>query len=610
MEILIFVLALAMFAGAVVLLAMDRRRRGGSAAPGDDAMIDDSLTGPADDGWLDAPDADEGDHSGAARARPRRAIPAESAAEPAAESAQPVRGEARIVGAARPNGVPAMIRRTPGRDDDTGSRRGKGRRRRGRRADSEDGESDRGPFPDEDGGEFAGDAAPAALEAGDDGMRDDGYVDAELVDDGDTGADDADDTAGGVGLNTDEDEPSEDPNRTGDTPATDGDAAAADDAAADDDADLHDAAGREMEGASARHPRAVRTGPFAGLADRLRFPRHGRRARRAWAREINGEYTRADPRLSAVWARTPEGQARDVVSGFAYGSELRLADVGGRTVIALRRDAGSDVVLEFARDRGDGLSLVEEVPGGSVASTDPVLVRRLLTAAEIDSVRRMPGCVEALWAEGEWAIALLARESGPEQWEEALPAVAEFSGVARRLPPTDGGRSLDPATWDPTRPRAGDAGTDRDSADRGAPAGAAGPMDRHLRAVPDAPAASPAEPQDEDPVWRPAPVAPAEPVDMPSRSVGRRMGDGEFRDLGSGAGDSASELPALGQDPDHVRAPRTGVRVLRDGDAPSGIFGDGPAVADPAAGDPGEDRPAGPGDRTDNDDTEQEGTKR
>ncbi|WP_448852668.1 hypothetical protein [Corynebacterium sp. 335C] len=346
----------------------------------------------------------------------------------------------------------------------------------------------------------------------------------------------------------------------------------------------------------ARHEPAARHGGIAGLVDRIRPSRHGRGARRAWAREINGEFSRTEPAPAAGWERTPEGAPRDVVTGFSHGRELRLADVGGRTVVALRRETGSDVVLEFARDRGDGLSLVEEVPGGSVASTDPVLVRRLLTAAEIDSVRRMPGCIDALWAEGEWAIALLADDSGPDDWDEALPAVAEFADVARRLPPSDGDRVLDPSTWDPTRPHAGDAPVDRGAAP--APA-AAGPMDRHLRAVPEHDA--PEDVHDEDPVWRPAPVAPAEPVDMPTRSVGRRMGDGEFRDLGSDEGDAAG-LPALGQDPDHQRSPRTGVRLRRTDGGPSGIFADGIADDDP-------DR-AGDRDDNDHDDTDKEGTER
>lgn len=49
------------------------------------------------------------------------------------------------------------------------------------------------------------------------------------------------------------------------------------------------------------------------------------------------------------------------------------------------------------------------------------------------------------------------------------------------------------------------------------------------------------------------------------------MGDGEFRDIG----ESASGLPALGEDPEHSRATVTGGRIIRPDTGPAGIFGDG-----------------------------------
>lgn len=319
-----------------------------------------------------------------------------------------------------------------------------------------------------------------------------------------------------------------------------------------------------------------RRGAFTDLADRLRSPQQGRRARKAWARERGGEYVRVDPALSGMWLRMPEGQAHDVVAGFAHGRELRMADIGGHTIIALRRDVASDVVVEFARDRGPGLTVLAEAGGASAATNDPAVVTRLLTPEEIDSAPRMPLCIDALWVEGEWAIARLADGSVPEDWDAALPAVAEFADVARRLPPADGGELLDVTAWDPTRPSADDppatAGSGASGAAASAGAPMSGPVDRHLRIVPDR--AEVPEPAVEEPVWRPELRPMAEPIDLPSRSVATRMGDGEFRDLGS---DPAGGLPALGEDPDHVRTRARGGRVLRRGDRPSGIFADATA---------------------------------
>ncbi|AYJ33553.1 hypothetical protein D4R08_09940 [Corynebacterium xerosis] len=297
-------------------------------------------------------------------------------------------------------------------------------------------------------------------------------------------------------------------------------------------------------------------GPLAGMA--------ARRARKAWALGRNADFRKIDAEVASWWDRVPAGDARDVVSGFAHGREMHLCDVGGVTLLALRRAIPSDEILEFSRDGRTDLPEVGVEGGITVSATDPEIIHRIFDERAHRALRDLPDVIDAAWAEGEWVIGAFADGSGPDDWDDALAPLAAFADIARRLPPSPGSiGEFDAGHRDPTRPAAGDG-------EVAAPG--------HLRPlasgspVATAPAAATAvaEPADEAPTWRP-PTAPPVPVDMPTRSVGKRMGDGEFRDIG----ESASGLPALGEDPEHSRATVTGGRIIRPDTGPAGIFGDG-----------------------------------
>lgn len=321
-----------------------------------------------------------------------------------------------------------------------------------------------------------------------------------------------------------------------------------------------------------RPPEAV-AAALGGIAGRLRPAPGGRRARKAWAAQRNAGFATADPALAGQWGRVPEGQARDVVSGFAHGREMHLADVGGTTVLALRRPVGSPEVLEFSRDGGADLREVGVEDGVLVSAGDPELIHRIFDDRAHRVLRRMPPAVTAQWAEGDWAISALAEGAGPADWDAAVDQLAEFADIVRRLPPTPGETGeLDPAGWGPTRPAADDAEEHRE------PGG-------HLVGLPvGAPAREHREGEGEDPVWRPAPETAPEPVELPTRSIGTRRGEGEFR----GIGEADADLPALGEDPGHTRARSTAGRVIREDDAAdAGIFAaalDGPGGDADAAG--------------------------
>ncbi|MFO6505636.1 hypothetical protein ACLB3A_09120 [Corynebacterium freneyi] len=309
-------------------------------------------------------------------------------------------------------------------------------------------------------------------------------------------------------------------------------------------------------------------GPLGGLA--------ARRARKAWALDRNADFSKIDAEIASWWSRVPEGDARDVVSGFAHGREMHLCDIGGVTLLALRRPVPSDEIMEFSRDGRTDLPEVGVEDGVTVSATDPEIIHRIFDSRAHRVLRDIPESITAVWAEGEWVIAAFADGSGPGEWDAALTPLAGFGDIARRLPPSPGSiGELDAAHRDPTRPTAADAA-------RAVGADTATPG--HLRPLPDPSAATApesatavAEPVEEAPAWTP-PTASDHPLETPTRSVGKRMGDGDFRDLG----ESGADLPALGEDPEHSRAAVTGGRIIRPDSGPAGIFGD-------AAGDAADD---------------------
>ncbi|MFD5868552.1 hypothetical protein ACFWGD_08065 [Corynebacterium sp. NPDC060344] len=294
-------------------------------------------------------------------------------------------------------------------------------------------------------------------------------------------------------------------------------------------------------------------GPLAGMAVR--------RARKAWAADRNADFRKVDADAASWWDRVPEGDARDIVSGFAHGREMHLCDIGGVTLLALRRPVPSDEIMEFSRDGRTDLPEVGVEGDVTVSATDPDIIHRIFDDRAHEVLRSLPEFITAAWAEGEWVIAAFVDGSGPDEWDAALAPIAGFGDIARRLPPSPGSiGELDAAHRDPTRATAADA----------AP-GAAAPG--HLRPLPEPSAATLTavpDPVEEAPAWKP-PAAPEHPLETPTRAVGKRMGDGEFRDIGQ----SGADLPALGEDPEHSRATITGGRIIRPDSGPAGIFGNG-----------------------------------
>lgn len=349
----------------------------------------------------------------------------------------------------------------------------------------------------------------------------------------------------------------------------------------------------------------------AAAARRRLSGRKVRHLRKVWAQQRNATYSRVDHELPSYWQRTPEGDAKAVVSGFAFGREMHLADVGGITTLAIRRSVASDEVFELRRSGDTTLPHVATEAGLVVAATDPELIHRIFDERATRMLVDVHPVITRMWSENSWSLAQLVDGTVIEDWEGALNSLAEFSDIARRLPPAEG-ETVAPDTeqWDPTRPQL----TEQESeSGRG-----------HLQAVPasghahakhgngdeplDVEEISAAERTDQNPAtatgahaatgsemgeqsqwtsqskkqtdlqaidsssWRPQRDTPLDPTSLPSRSTARKMGSsvGESEEIG----DADQQIPALGQDPEHSLMRSSKGRVVRSNVKPASIFTD------------------------------------
>lgn len=361
--------------------------------------------------------------------------------------------------------------------------------------------------------------------------------------------------------------------------------------------------------------------------------RRVRHLRKAWAQERNSVYNRVDHELPSYWQRTPDGDAKAVVSGFAFGREMHLADVGGITTIAIRRSVSSDEVFELRRSGGTTLPHVATEAGLVVAATDPELIHRIFDDRATRMLADVHPAITRMWSENSWSLAQLIDNSVPEDWDGALASLSDFSDIARRLPPAEG-ETVAPDTkqWDPTRLQLTEQSVDsgslisdgtgrghlhavpdqrrngsanHDSQDHSSQNGHAQshsaqnskgeePLDVEEIVYADSPSSSSAATADattddsqwpsqsnaqptvvqaiDGSSWRPTRDIPLDPTALPSRSTARKMGAnvGESEDIG----DSGQQIPALGEDPEHSRMRSSQGRVVRSNVKPASIFTD------------------------------------
>lgn len=285
----------------------------------------------------------------------------------------------------------------------------------------------------------------------------------------------------------------------------------------------------------------------------LNLPGFQRRERRIWAESNEWEFKRSDAYLDDEWSRGAAASGavvRDVVSGVVYGKELHLVDLGGVTVMALRRGAPSDVVVDLRRieaipaDRSaesPDLVPVTEVNGFRLYATEAGPAERFLDERVTAALDALPETVSAVWAEGDWVLAQTLKGSHQGDWDEMCAPLASLADAARTLPPPlNTPQALNHEDLDPTR---------------------AMPPRQHppaqLAAVPD--------PEPDTPVV----IRPEEPLELPSRTRSESRGVVEPRPVG------VDEVAPIAEDtPDLDPEQLNGLRVLRDLSRGSSIFDD------------------------------------
>lgn len=285
----------------------------------------------------------------------------------------------------------------------------------------------------------------------------------------------------------------------------------------------------------------------------LNLPGFQRRERRTWAENNEWEFKRGDAYLDDEWSRGAAASGavvRDVVSGVVYGKELHLVDLGGVTVMALRRGAPSDVVIDLRRieaipaDRSaesPDLVPVTEINGFRLYATEAGPAERFIDERVTAALEALPETVSAVWAEGDWVLAQTLKGSHQEDWDEMCAPLASLADAARTLPPPlNTPQALNHEDLDPTR---------------------AMPPKQHppaqLAAVPD--------PEPDTPVV----IRPEEPLELPSRTRSESRGVVEPRPVGvDEVAPIAEDVPDL--DPEQLN----GLRVLRDLSRGSSIFDD------------------------------------
>lgn len=230
-------------------------------------------------------------------------------------------------------------------------------------------------------------------------------------------------------------------------------------------------------------------------------------------------FTKTTEDFTDEWSRGAASGAtpKDVRVGLIDDREVYLAHLGTTPVVAMRRPAPSDVVLDFRTfDSESDLLPVASVEGFELFSNDVDVAKRAVDDRMRTALAALD--VDAVWAENDWVLAQYT-DKDPET---LAPALALFAEAATVLPP----RVIRPLeTLDPTRAM-----------------------------IPDRPETAP-EPET-------TPLVLQEPVEKPTRAVTTSHGVVEPRPVG------VDDIDAIADGPAHL--PKTdGTRIVRGHDRPT-----------------------------------------
>lgn len=153
-----------------------------------------------------------------------------------------------------------------------------------------------------------------------------------------------------------------------------------------------------------------------------------------------------------------------VSHGMFRGRRAIMGVTGGRTVLALRRDTSSDVVLDLSRpdvDAEPGFHDAGEVAALEARTSDygrlDLIDRDRLASAVLD----VPALVRRIWAESEWVAATLDGTDDPSTWDDVVVALHVAADALAPFPPIGGRARALPTEIDPGSP-GGAAGPEAD----------------------------------------------------------------------------------------------------------------------------------------------------
>lgn len=180
----------------------------------------------------------------------------------------------------------------------------------------------------------------------------------------------------------------------------------------------------------------------------IKLPGGGRRERKGWAADRGFGFSKSDMYLTDEWSRGAAASGvspREVVSGvvntLGVDYEMYLVDLDTIPVMAMRRSAASDVVVDARRvgvlldDDSDDLLPVTQTSGFEILSNDYGAAERVIDERVIASLAAMPEAVTAVWAESDWVLAQTTKSSHSEDWDQMIEPLALLADAFRVLPP-------------------------------------------------------------------------------------------------------------------------------------------------------------------------------
>ena len=193
-----------------------------------------------------------------------------------------------------------------------------------------------------------------------------------------------------------------------------------------------------------------------------------RKRRRTWAQAHGFEYLREDKRLAVSWpafllggGEEPKRVASDVVSGFSEGHNTHIADVDGRTLMAMRRDAYSPVEVQFTEGEAmpEGMRRCEPLdqPPYVAYTTDVRALDRMLDLRVEDALASLAKVASDVVWSGDWVLLRISRKLDTSVWDEILPHVRVLVDAAMVLPPEHVNIPLEMDHADQTRAMPGGA---------------------------------------------------------------------------------------------------------------------------------------------------------